>query len=562
MVLVWRNTMKLTIGKKLGAILVIVTILLPISIGINWYYGSRSMQLAELTRAESSVFALKAKDMQRAVVEVQMSLADFSNITGAKSYDDNLIQARAQAETFNALINDFQKMFSRENDSRNQAAMDKIKNDFNAYYEMGRKMAAVYIKDGPDEGNKLMEKFDPLAERISKEIDALTDDQVKELNTNMAEISSSIHQSRTVNFLLGVVLLIIMTAMSYLITSGIRKNVARISGFVDAMAKGDFVSTLAIESGDELGQIAQQLTAMKMQVRDMLKDILSSNEMLTASSSELTGISKQVSVGAEETLSRSNTVATAAQQMSANMSSVAAAAEQASTNVSMVASATEEMTATINEISQNTEKTRSISEQAVVKSKSASEKIDDLGRAAQEVGKVTETITEISEQTNLLALNATIEAARAGEAGKGFAVVANEIKELAKQTANATLEIKKKIESIQGSTAGTVQEIEGISKIIIEVNDMVSIIATAVEEQSATAKEISENVTQASQGIQEVTENVAQSSTVADQIAHDIAEVNQSAGTMSKSSSNVDASVVKLTDLAVKLKGIVAKFKI
>ena len=74
----------------------------------------------------------------------------------------------------------------------------------------------------------------------------------------------------------------------------------------------------------------------------------------------------------------------------------------------------------------------------MVKSKSASEKIDNLGRAAQDIGKVTETITEISEQTNLLALNATIEAARAGEAGKGFAVVANEIKELAKQTAKAT----------------------------------------------------------------------------------------------------------------------------
>jgi len=554
--------MKMTIGKKLGAILVIVAVLLPISIIINWYYGNRSMQLAEQTRAESSVYTVKAKDMQMAVIQVQQYLSDISATRGAKGYDDGFDKAKAQAEKVITLCDDFQKMFGREGDAKNKAAMEKIKNDFNVYYEMGKKMATVYIKDGPDEGNKLMEKFDPLAEQISKAIDAFSDDQAKELNANMAEISSVIQQGRTINLLLGGVILIVIIAMTTLITSGIKKNVARISGFVDEIAKGDFVSTLTIESGDELGQIAQQLTAMKNQVRDMLKDILSSNEMLTASSSELTVISKQMSAGAEETLNRSNTVATAAQQMSANMSSVAAATEQASTNVSMVASATEEMTATINEISQNTEKTRSISEQAVVKSKTASQKIDDLGRAAQEVGKVTETITEISEQTNLLALNATIEAARAGEAGKGFAVVANEIKELAKQTASATLEIKKKIESIQGSTAGTVQEIEGISKIIIEVNDMVAIIATAVEEQSATTKEISENVTQASQGIQEVTENVAQSSTVADQIAHDIAEVNQSAGAMSASSSSVDASVVKLTDLAARLKGIVAKFKI
>ena len=65
---------------------------------------------------------------------------------------------------------------------------------------------------------------------------------------------------------------------------------------------------------------------------------------------------------------------------------------------------------------------------------------------ADEIGKVIEVIQDIAEQTNLLALNATIEAARAGDAGKGFAVVATEVKELAKQTANATIDIRKRIE--------------------------------------------------------------------------------------------------------------------
>jgi len=82
---------------------------------------------------------------------------------------------------------------------------------------------------------------------------------------------------------------------------------------------------------------------------------------------------------------------------------------------------------------------------AVRQSQSATGRVDELGVAATEISKVTEVITEISEQTNLLALNATIEAARAGEAGKGFAVVANEIKELAKQTAEATLDIRPKM---------------------------------------------------------------------------------------------------------------------
>jgi methyl-accepting chemotaxis protein len=124
----------------------------------------------------------------------------------------------------------------------------------------------------------------------------------------------------------------------------------------------------------------------------------------------------------------------------------------------------------------------------------ASSNINQLGEAANTIGKVIETNTDISEQVNLLALNTTIEAARAGEAGKGFAVVANEIKELAKQTANATQEIKEKIGGIQGTTSTTVRQITEITQVITIVNDVVTNIATAVEEQSAATLEIADNV--------------------------------------------------------------------
>ncbi len=552
----------MTIGKKLTAILLIVAVLLPLSILINWYLGEKSVELVNRTRSESFVFVVKAEEMQKAVIEVQQYLSDISATRGAAGYDDGFAKAGEQAEKFNGLLDDFQRFFSRENDSQNIGLIEKIRNNFTTYYEMGRKMAAVYIKDGPEQGNKLMEKFDPLAEQLAKEIGVFSGSQTQELADNLQEISSKIREARTLNFILGAVILGIIMVMFTLIASGIRKNVAKISGYVDAMAKGDFTSALAVDSSDELGQIARQLSVMKTQISAMLKEVLTGNDMLAASSLELSAISRQMSTGAAETSSRSNAVATAAQEMSTNMSSVASAAEQASANVNMVASAAEEMSATINEISHSTEKTRSISENAVARSKTASEMIDRLGKAAQDIGKVTEVITEISEQTNLLALNATIEAARAGEAGKGFAVVANEIKELARQTAAATLEIKHKIDTIQDSTSGSVREIEETTKIIADVNDMVSMIAAAVEEQSVTTQEISENVNQASTGIQEVTENVAQSSTVTEEIARDINEVNQAAGDMSAGSANVDRSVVKINDLVARLTNIVSKFKI
>ncbi|MBF0526502.1 MAG: methyl-accepting chemotaxis protein [Deltaproteobacteria bacterium] len=395
--------------------------------------------------------------------------------------------------------------------------------------------------------NKLIETQTKLSDGIGKTAAAAVEKAIKLIITGM------------------IVLLFVSLLIAIWITRSLLEKIGAepdyIAAIAEKVAAGDLTVQFESNKRTETGVYAA-MKRMVENIKQVVADVQSASDNVAFSSQQMSATAREMSQGARQTSSKVSSVASAAEEMSAGMESVAAAAEQALSNVSMVSSATEEMTATINEISQNTGKTRSISEQAVVKSKSASQKIDDLGRAAQEVGKVTETITEISEQTNLLALNATIEASRAGEAGKGFAVVANEIKELAKQTANATLEIKKKIESIQDSTVGTVREIDGISKIIVEVNDMVAIIATSVEEQSVTTKEISTNVSQASQEIHEVTEKVVRSSTVAEEIARDINEVDQATKEMSTSSANVDTSMVKLNDLAVRLKNIVAKFKV
>ncbi len=228
----------------------------------------------------------------------------------------------------------------------------------------------------------------------------------------------------------------------------------------------------------------------------------------------------------------------------------------------MVSAAAEEITSTINEIAQNTEKTRVTSNEAADKAKSTLSNINDLTKSALEIGKVVETINDISEQTNLLALNATIEAARAGEAGKGFAVVASEIKALARQTAEATLDIKEKIDQIQNSTKESVSEIQHVTTAILSANEMIDTVAASVKEQSATTKEIDRNVNQAALGIQEVTTNVTQSSVVASEIAKDIVNVNNSSNEMFINSQTVTKDSEGLSDLSKELNKTVDQFVI
>ena len=396
---------------------------------------------------------------------------------------------------------------------------------------------------------------------LEKEIRPVTDD-FSETISSISRWALSLAKKILwiVFFLSAGTSIIIAVLITRSITTPVRQVINRLEEL--SSGDGDLTARIEVKSKDELAQLAKAFNLFAEKIQAMIKDIADNAETLNESASGLSSISGQMSEGAEQTSGKSNTVASAAEEMSSNMNSVAAATEEASTNINLVAAATEEMTSTINEIAQNSEKARTVTEDAVSQARNASVKVDTLGKAANEIGKVTETITEISEQTNLLALNATIEAARAGEAGKGFAVVANEIKELARQTAEATREIKGKIEGIQGSTSDTVTEIEQISKVIDDVNEIVATIATAVEEQSVTSREIAGNVSQASQGISEVTENVAQSSTVAGEIAMDIADVNQAAGEISNSSSQINLSADELTGLAGQLKEMVGRFKV
>jgi methyl-accepting chemotaxis protein len=390
------------------------------------------------------------------------------------------------------------------------------------------------------------------------------DDVEQAVTSKEAEIEAAVAVQR--NSLIGILLtlLALTGTVVAIISKRITRPIVNASEMLKdiAQGEGDLTRRLAVESSDEVGEMAKWFNVFVENVQRIIRSVAENANQVNDASAGLNSISDQMSAGAGQTSDKANTVAAASEEMSTNMNSVAAAMEEAATNVGMVASATEEMTATINEIAQNTEKARGITADAVSQADNASSQVAELGTAAQEIGKVIETITEISEQVNLLALNATIEAARAGDAGKGFAVVANEIKELARQTAAATGEIKSRVEGIQDSTDGTVTEIGNITRVVNEVNEIVSTIATAVEEQSVTTREIAGNVAQAAQGIDEVNENVAQSSTVSSEISRDITEVTQAAGEISGNSAQISTSAESLNQLAQQLNDMVGRFKV
>ncbi len=307
-----------------------------------------------------------------------------------------------------------------------------------------------------------------------------------------------------------------------------------------AEGEGDLTKRLTVASRDEIGQLSHEFNIFIEKLDNLIWNVNDRNQNLGLVSNELSGVAALMSATAGSVSSQANTVSGAAEQMSENMNTVAAAMEEVTVNANHVAAAAEEMTVSISEISGNTTKTRQITHQAVEDAGSASEKIGDLRTSAKDIGNVLNTIQEISEQTNLLALNATIEAARAGDAGKGFAVVAEEIKQLAGQTSKATVDIREKVENIQGVSSQAVDEIGRVAATISEVDEKVTSVAASIEEQAKTTEEISSNIQQVSAGIADIQETILHASEISDQIAQEIHTVKNASTEMREYSHEVE----------------------
>ena len=351
---------------------------------------------------------------------------------------------------------------------------------------------------------------------------------------------------------LGALFLILRRAVAL----PIQRAIATLQG-----GEGDLRIRLDTSRQDEIGDLNRWCNRFLEQTQGLVQGIAQNAHAVLAAASELDSSSSALSEGASRTGAQSSQVAAAAEEMTVNIANVGGSSERIATTFRTVAAAVEEMTASITEVAKGAEAAASVAGAAETLTRQSSARIAELGNAANEIGRVVETIQDIAEQTNLLALNATIEAARAGEAGKGFSVVANEVKDLARQTAEATQDIRGRIERIQGSTKESIGAISAIDGVIAKVSKSSQGIAASVSEQRLATQEISKTLAENTQAIEVVSKSVVESATASLLITRGIAEVDELARSAASGAEESQVATRGLRDLAGGLQGLVGKFK-
>ncbi len=374
------------------------------------------------------------------------------------------------------------------------------------------------------------------------------------------------------------VFLALALAFAWTVSSYLARNISRpvrgLAGVMLRLSENDL--SVEIEEGgdDEIGQMTRAIRVFKDNALEMARMREEEDRTRREAEAERQRLQRQeeenraellatlagkfesqvgrivgsLSAAAEQLRSAAGSLADTASQAAEEAAGAAAGSEQASNSVQVVAETADRISASISEIVGLVDDSAKASRGAAEDAGVANAGMSELTEAVNRIGEIVNLINQIAEQTNLLALNAAIEAASAGDSGKGFAVVATEVKMLANRTSDATEDITRHIESVQGHTGKVAASLGDIKSSIERLQTVSVSIADAVGEQNEATDDIARNAFEASAGARESVTSVKTVVNASGQTGELAGQVLQAADDLLAQSAALDREVGTFLD--------------
>jgi methyl-accepting chemotaxis protein len=344
----------------------------------------------------------------------------------------------------------------------------------------------------------------------------------------------------------------------------------------DQFGQGDLNVRVDGKMPAEFEVLAGAFTSMADRLRQVVGETVTTAEQITASASDLSGISEEVAASSGEVSTAMVGITHGAEQQAQEL-------VQVTDSLNGIRERAREMTETSERVTDLGDRIRALADSRRQDIRNAltmlldvrevveesGKQVNQLDEASERITDFVETIQSIASQTNLLALNAAIEAARAGEHGRGFAVVADEVRKLADASAQAADEVSRTVRqvrkeiqhvvTIMGRGTTTVRGVERVSE---GAESAFEEIILAVAEVREAAGGVAVFATDNLQEVAGVKETVGTVGATAELHAASAQQVAAAAQEQSAATEEMSAAATELLYAAERLKELVSGFKV
>ena len=376
-----------------------------------------------------------------------------------------------------------------------------------------------------------------VADASLKQIRELTDEYVAEQNTG-----------RVLNFVaLGLALLSLFIGFFWiwlklqetrLTTAQVEESIMHLMTDLISISDGNLALRARVAE-NMTGSIADSLNLTVARLNRTMADVKEASQTVRQGSEQMTTDAAVILEAVRDQSGKIKEASSSVNSIADSVQAIAFAAEQSSDVARQQQEATQQGRDAVIAVISSMD---SIREQI----QDTSKRIKRLGESAQEIDEIIELISDTTEQTNVLAMNASIQAAAAGEAGRGFRAVATEVQRLAERSDQSLKRIVALIRSMQADTQNAVSAMERstqevvagaqttskagealnrIEEVSSELNNLISAITEATQQQTEEAKNITDRMseilqisTNTARGVEQTTSGIKTISTLAEQL--------------------------------------------